>query len=91
MKNGALQTFGVEAAIVTGLFFLIVPILQIKGPALRVSAVEQLFQYRKQLMFPIETFLSVKAYDSRGVTFSAHVSTIRMAPYGVKCFGLDVR
>ncbi|KAH9941295.1 MFS general substrate transporter [Epithele typhae] len=35
MKNGALQTFGVEAAIVTGLFLLIVPVLQIKGPALR--------------------------------------------------------
>ncbi|KAF8918897.1 MFS general substrate transporter [Mucidula mucida] len=34
-KNGALQTFGCEAAIVTGLFFLIVPILQIRGRSLR--------------------------------------------------------
>ncbi|KAJ8701500.1 hypothetical protein PTI98_000268 [Pleurotus ostreatus] len=34
-KHGALQTFGVEAAIVTGLFFLIVPTIQIKGRALR--------------------------------------------------------
>lgn len=38
MKNGALQTFGVEAAIVIALFFLIVPPLQLKGAALRVSA-----------------------------------------------------
>jgi len=35
MKNGALQTFGVEAAIVTGLFLFIVPPLQLKGRALR--------------------------------------------------------
>ncbi|KAI0040199.1 MFS general substrate transporter [Auriscalpium vulgare] len=34
-KHGALQTFGVEAAIVTGLFLLIVPALQLKGRALR--------------------------------------------------------
>ncbi|ESK90816.1 mfs transporter [Moniliophthora roreri MCA 2997] len=34
-KNGALQTFGVEAAIVIGLFFLIVPALQIFGGRLR--------------------------------------------------------
>ncbi|KAI0070549.1 MFS general substrate transporter [Panus rudis PR-1116 ss-1] len=34
-KNGALQAFGVEAAIVTGLFLLIVPALQIKGRYLR--------------------------------------------------------
>ncbi|EIW55925.1 MFS general substrate transporter [Trametes versicolor FP-101664 SS1] len=34
-KNGALQTFGVEAAIVVGLFFLIVPLLQVKGATLR--------------------------------------------------------
>lgn len=36
-KNGALQTFGVEAAVVVGLFILIVPLLQIKGRYLRVS------------------------------------------------------
>ncbi|KAL7284328.1 hypothetical protein ACG7TL_001614 [Trametes sanguinea] len=35
MKNGALQTFGVEAAIVVGLFLLIVPTLQLKGGILR--------------------------------------------------------
>ncbi|KAK7031279.1 hypothetical protein VNI00_013530 [Paramarasmius palmivorus] len=34
-KNGALQTFGVEAAIVVGLFILIVPALQIFGQRLR--------------------------------------------------------
>ncbi|EIN09141.1 MFS general substrate transporter [Punctularia strigosozonata HHB-11173 SS5] len=34
-KHGALQTFGVEAAIVTGLFVLIVPALQLKGADLR--------------------------------------------------------
>ncbi|KAI0367217.1 MFS general substrate transporter [Pilatotrama ljubarskyi] len=34
-KNGALQTFGVEAAIVVGLFLLIVPALQLKGAVLR--------------------------------------------------------
>ncbi|KAI0725283.1 MFS general substrate transporter [Fomitopsis betulina] len=34
-KNGALQTFGVEAAIVTGLFLLIIPALQLKGSQLR--------------------------------------------------------
>ncbi|EIM90062.1 MFS general substrate transporter [Stereum hirsutum FP-91666 SS1] len=34
-KNGALQTFGCEAAIVTGLFFLIVPYVQWKGEYLR--------------------------------------------------------
>ena len=37
-KHGALQTFGVEAAIVTGLFLLIVPALQSKGSQLRVRA-----------------------------------------------------
>ncbi|KAF7430350.1 hypothetical protein PC9H_006055 [Pleurotus ostreatus] len=37
-KHGALQTFGVEAAIVVGLFILIVPFLQWKGSSLRVSA-----------------------------------------------------
>ena len=36
-KNGALQTFGVEAACVAGLFFLIIPALQLKGRYLRVS------------------------------------------------------
>ncbi|KAM5530976.1 hypothetical protein V8D89_015358 [Ganoderma adspersum] len=34
-KHGALQTFGVEAAIVVALFFLIVPALQWKGAVLR--------------------------------------------------------
>ncbi|RDB18688.1 Efflux pump rdc3 [Hypsizygus marmoreus] len=34
-KNGAIQTLGVEAAIVTGLFFLVVPALQMKGRNLR--------------------------------------------------------
>jgi len=34
-KNGALQTFGVEAAIVTGLFLLVVPFMQWKGRSLR--------------------------------------------------------
>ncbi|KAI0826479.1 MFS general substrate transporter [Irpex lacteus] len=34
-KNGALQTFGVEAAIVTGLFLLIIPALQYRGRDLR--------------------------------------------------------
>ncbi len=37
LKNGAIQTFGVEAAIVTGLFLLVVPIIQMKGAFLRVS------------------------------------------------------
>ncbi|KAI0711544.1 MFS general substrate transporter [Earliella scabrosa] len=35
LKNGAIQTFGVEAAIVTGLFLLVVPVLQLKGAVLR--------------------------------------------------------
>jgi len=34
-KHGALQTFGVEAAIVVGLFFLVIPALQLKGSYLR--------------------------------------------------------
>ncbi|KAJ6576350.1 MFS general substrate transporter [Mycena sp. CBHHK59/15] len=34
-EHGAFQVFGVEAAIVTGLFFLVVPPLQLKGRALR--------------------------------------------------------
>ncbi|KAF9459117.1 MFS general substrate transporter [Collybia nuda] len=34
-KNGAIQTFGVESAIVAGLFLLMVPALQIKGRYLR--------------------------------------------------------
>ncbi|EKM56913.1 uncharacterized protein PHACADRAFT_254299 [Phanerochaete carnosa HHB-10118-sp] len=34
-KNGALQTFGVEAAIVAALFLLVVPALQLKGRELR--------------------------------------------------------
>ncbi|KAF9062021.1 MFS general substrate transporter [Rhodocollybia butyracea] len=31
VKNGTLQVFGVESAVVTGLFFLCVPLIQIKG------------------------------------------------------------
>ncbi len=42
-KNGAIQTFGVEAAIVAGLFLLVVPTLQIKGSYLRVSSILILF------------------------------------------------
>lgn len=38
-KHGALQVFGVEAAIVSGLFLLVVPVLQLKGLHLRVSVV----------------------------------------------------
>ncbi|KAH0581678.1 hypothetical protein H2248_011371 [Termitomyces sp. 'cryptogamus'] len=34
-KNGAIQTFGVEAAVVIGLFLMVVPVLQIKGRRLR--------------------------------------------------------
>ncbi|KAF8582553.1 MFS general substrate transporter [Ramaria rubella] len=34
-KNGALQTFGCEAAIVAGLFVLLIPLLQYKGRSLR--------------------------------------------------------
>jgi len=34
-KHGALQTFGVEAAIVMGLFIFIVPLVQLKGKSLR--------------------------------------------------------
>jgi len=34
-KHGALQTLGVEAAVVVGLFLLIVPVLQLKGKYLR--------------------------------------------------------
>ncbi|KAG6825209.1 hypothetical protein H0H92_004387 [Tricholoma furcatifolium] len=34
-KNGALQTFGVEAAIVAGLFLLVIPWLQLKGSVVR--------------------------------------------------------
>ena len=36
-KSGALQTFGVEVAVVAGLFLIIVPTLQLKGAVLRVS------------------------------------------------------
>lgn len=36
-KHGALQTFGVEAAIAVGLFILVVPLMQLKGAYLRVS------------------------------------------------------
>ncbi|KZT10568.1 MFS general substrate transporter [Laetiporus sulphureus 93-53] len=36
-RNGALQTFGVEAAIVSALFLLVVPALQLHGSRLRVS------------------------------------------------------
>ena len=41
MKNGALQTFGVEAAIVVALFLFIVPTLQLKGGVLRVSQTDK--------------------------------------------------
>ncbi|EGG10739.1 uncharacterized protein MELLADRAFT_103158 [Melampsora larici-populina 98AG31] len=36
-SRGALETFGCEAAIVAGLFFLTIPILQIKGKTLRAK------------------------------------------------------
>ncbi|KAJ7182486.1 major facilitator superfamily domain-containing protein [Mycena crocata] len=35
LEHGALQVYGVEAAIVTGLFLLVVPLLQLKGRTLR--------------------------------------------------------
>ena len=38
-RHGALQTFGVEAAIVAALFLLIIPALQLKGSTLRVGAI----------------------------------------------------
>lgn len=37
LKHGALQVFGCEAAVVAALFLLVVPVLQWKGRALRVS------------------------------------------------------
>ncbi|KAH9477936.1 Efflux pump radE [Psilocybe cubensis] len=37
LKHGAIQTFGCEAAIVTGLFLLFIPILQYKGSSLRAK------------------------------------------------------
>ncbi|KAH9821125.1 major facilitator superfamily domain-containing protein [Melampsora americana] len=36
-SRGALETFGCEAAIITGIFLFVVPILQIKGPKLRAK------------------------------------------------------
>ncbi|KAG0148711.1 hypothetical protein CROQUDRAFT_654544 [Cronartium quercuum f. sp. fusiforme G11] len=36
-SRGALQTFGCEAAIVAGLFILVVPVLQLKGKTLRAK------------------------------------------------------
>lgn len=36
-KHGAVQTFGVESAIVAGLFLMVVPALQLRGRSLRVS------------------------------------------------------
>lgn len=36
-KHGALQVFGCEAAVVAGLFILVVPALQWKGRKFRVS------------------------------------------------------
>ncbi|KNZ71970.1 hypothetical protein J132_05246 [Termitomyces sp. J132] len=46
-KHGAIQTFGVEAAIVIGLFLMVVPALQIKGRRLRVrSTFIKLRQFR---------------------------------------------
>ncbi|KAJ7464809.1 MFS general substrate transporter [Mycena galericulata] len=35
LKHGALQVYGVEAAVVSGLFLLVVPVLQLKGRYLR--------------------------------------------------------
>ncbi|KAF7341173.1 Efflux pump rdc3 [Mycena venus] len=35
LKHGALQVYGIEAAIVTGLFLLIIPLLQLNGRMLR--------------------------------------------------------
>ena len=37
-KHGAVQTFGVEAAIVAALFVIVVPGLQLQGRYLRVSS-----------------------------------------------------
>jgi hypothetical protein len=34
-EHGALQVYGVEAAIVTGLFLIVVPTMQLKGRTLR--------------------------------------------------------
>ena len=45
-KNGALQTFGCEAAIVVGLFILIVPFVQLKGRAMRVRGLLSLTFFR---------------------------------------------
>ncbi|KAF8194719.1 MFS general substrate transporter [Mycena galopus ATCC 62051] len=38
LKHGALQVLGVEAAIVAGLFLLVVPFLQLKGRVVRVGS-----------------------------------------------------
>lgn len=38
-KHGAIQTFGCEAAVVAGLFLLLVPMLQLKGRFFRVGFV----------------------------------------------------
>ncbi|KAH9974778.1 hypothetical protein BGW80DRAFT_156986 [Lactifluus volemus] len=38
IKHGALQTLGYEAAVVAGLFVLIVPMVQLMGRVLRVRA-----------------------------------------------------
>ncbi|KAJ3525710.1 hypothetical protein NM688_g8364 [Phlebia brevispora] len=53
-KNGAIQTFGCEAAIVTGLFILIVPALQLTGRTLRVRSASELGQATTNIEFNIE-------------------------------------
>ncbi|KAJ7855075.1 MFS general substrate transporter [Mycena leptocephala] len=39
VKHGALQVYGVEAAIVAGLFLLVIPLLQLKGGMLCISLI----------------------------------------------------
>ncbi|EKM56914.1 uncharacterized protein PHACADRAFT_92693, partial [Phanerochaete carnosa HHB-10118-sp] len=57
-KNGALQTFGVEAAIVAALFLLVVPALQLKGRELRVrTGVSGPSNCALMLHFLVETIL----------------------------------
>lgn len=79
-KNGALQTFGVEAAIVAALFLLIVPALQLRGSSLRVSTLTELVSH---MIDELTKYLSGSVFSVISLPLPFNVSTSHVCYDGV--------
>ncbi|KAG6849252.1 hypothetical protein H0H93_010001 [Arthromyces matolae] len=86
-KNGALQTFGVEAAIVTGLFLLVVPWLQLKGTGVRLVSLEPVPEYDPTLLtLPSDPYTTLShIHDFESLTpFQEKITTTQDALHLIK-------